>query len=207
MPIHIRMILGCTPTGESCWNGNLLGLALYNRALSADQVFSSYETWTGQRPLSNLDGKACLGMYAFQEKSGTVVHNACRSEAALAIPSTFKPLERTILRPLWQDFGWSWPLVSDVAVNIAGFIPLGFFFPLFLCRSTQLRQRFLFAVVLLAGFGLSLAIELTQVYLPTRNSQSADLVCNIAGTILGLMIFCIFHRYYCKRTEKCGVPL
>ena len=134
-------------------------------------------------------------MYPFQEKAGTAVHNACGQEFALAMPTTFKPMQRTVLSPPWQDFQWDWSFVSDVAVNIAGFIPLGFFFSAFLWRSTQRRGCFVYEATLLLGFGLSLAIELTQVYLPTRYSQLADLVCNVAGTIMGLLIFYIFRRY------------
>jgi VanZ family protein len=193
-PGDVRMIIGNGPTGKSYWNGNLMGLAVYNGALSADQVFSSYKIWTGHAAPPNSTGEGCLGMYFFQEKAGTVVHNACGPGFALAMPTTFKPLQRIVLSPPWQDFRWDWSFVSDVAVNIAGFIPLGFFFSVFLWRSTQRGKYFVYTTTLLMGFGLSLAIELTQVYLPTRYSQLADLVCNVAGTILGLVIFCIFHR-------------
>ena len=203
---HVRMILGNAPTGESYWNGNLMGIAVYNRALSADQVSRSYETWTSPTPQPNSAGDGCLGMYRFQEKAGMVVHNDCGPEFALEMPTTFKPMRRTVLSPPWQDFQRGWSLVSDVAVNIAGFIPLGFFFSAFLWKSTQRRGYFVYAATLLMGFGLSLAIELTQVYLPTRYSQLADLVCNVAGTILGLLIFCIFRRHsttYEGQSVKC----
>lgn len=191
---NVRMILGNAPTGESYWNGDLMGVAIYNRALSADQVSRSYETWNSPTPHPNPAGEGCLGMYLFQEKAGTVVHSACGPGFALAMPTTFKPIQRTVLSPPWQDFQWGWSIVSDVAVNIAGFIPLGFFFAAFLQRSTQRREYFVYAATLLMGFGLSLAIELTQVYLPTRYSQLTDLVCNVAGTILGLLLSKISPR-------------
>jgi hypothetical protein len=191
----IRMVLGNSPTGESYWNGDLLGLAIYDLALSADQVLSSYETWTRKAPHSNETGEGCLGMYRLQEKTGRIVHNSCGPEFALAIPATFKPLQRIILDPPWRHFQLNGSFVSDVTVNIVGFIPLGLFFAVFLQKATQLRPYLVYTSILLIGFGLSLFIELTQVYLPTRYSQLADVMCNVTGTIVGLLIIRIFRRH------------
>ncbi|MDP1990629.1 MAG: LamG-like jellyroll fold domain-containing protein [Syntrophales bacterium] len=44
----VSLVLGNSPTGESYWNGNLTGLAIYNRVLPTDQVLKSYGTWTGK---------------------------------------------------------------------------------------------------------------------------------------------------------------
>ena len=39
-----------------------------------------------------------------------------------------------------------------------------------------------------AGATLSLAIELTQVWLPNRDSSATDLFCNTLGTFLGALV-------------------
>jgi VanZ family protein len=44
-------------------------------------------------------------------------------------------------------------------------------------------------ITVLLGFVFSLAIELLQVYLPTRDSSLLDLICNVVGTLIGVIIF------------------
>jgi VanZ family protein len=43
------------------------------------------------------------------------------------------------------------------------------------------------ATVVLSGL-ISAAIELLQVYLPTRASQLTDIICNTGGSLLGVLI-------------------
>jgi len=49
-------------------------------------------------------------------------------------------------------------------------------------------------ITAILGMGLSLAIELSKAYLPTRDSSLADVASNFAGTILGIVIFQIFPQ-------------
>lgn len=185
-----RLILGNSPSGHSYWTGNLLGLAIYNRALTSDQIFSSYQAWTGGNPAAMAADEGCLGRYLFHEKAGTTVHNLnlANPQFSLAMPAVFTPPQRIILDPpwAWHDFRWGGPLALDVTVNILGFIPFGFFFSILLRKTTHLKRSTIIFAIAAAGIGLSLAIELTQVYLPTRNSQLMDVFCNIVGTFLGI---------------------
>jgi len=43
-------------------------------------------------------------------------------------------------------------------------------------------------LVVLAGFLISLTIEIIQVWLPTRYSSATDLFCNTAGTLFGVAL-------------------
>jgi hypothetical protein len=88
-----------------------------------------------------------VGLYPFNERKGSMVHNESNANDTLIIPGIFKPLQRKILYPLWLDFRWNLSFIL--------------------------------------GMGLSLAIELSQAYLPSRDSSPADGVSsNFAGTIL-----------------------
>lgn len=100
------------------------------------------------------------------------------------------------LHPLsgWRDHGGdpfaflatSWPryfTVFDLVTNLVAYIPLGF-----LCAAMpQERARPLAACLLAAlpGVGLSLMLEWTQNFLPSRIPSNLDFACNSAGALLG----------------------
>lgn len=53
---------------------------------------------------------------------------------------------------------------------------------------------------MLPGVGISLTIELLQIYIPTRDPSLTDLTCNIFGTVLGVSFSnCI--RIFKKQTD------
>jgi VanZ family protein len=94
----------------------------------------------------------------------------------------------------WRDSGISplafleggWPrywTAFDLAVNVAVYLPFGFFFTLAL--STQ-RWRWIgpVAAVLLAAL-TSFSLEIVQNWLPSRVPSNVDLACNMLGGLLG----------------------
>jgi VanZ like family/Concanavalin A-like lectin/glucanases superfamily len=191
---NVRLILGNSPTGESCWNGNLMGLAIYNRALSADQVSGDYRSWLGNDYAMIKRSDGLVGLYPFNERKGSMVHNEVNANDTLIIPGIFKPLQRKILYPFWLDFRWDLSFVQDVTINILGFIPFGFYFSALFLKTARQRRLSAYMITAILGMGLSLAIELSQAYLPTRDSSLADVASNFAGTILGIVIFQIFPQ-------------
>lgn len=74
----------------------------------------------------------------------------------------------------------------DVAVNIAGYIPLGFL--LATAVSPRLRGIRALAFAFFAGTLLSFSMEALQAYLPSRVSSNLDLATNAAGTLAGAWI-------------------
>ncbi len=185
----VRLVLGNSPTGESYWNGNFIGLAIYNRVLSSDQVFKDYEAWAGTAPLRISADDGCLGIYLFNERKGTKVHNEINAIDTLAIPEPFKPVQRRILSPFLLGYQWNISSVRDVATNILGFIPFGFFFSAALLKITRLKRLPAYLIIAVLGAGFSFTIELIQAYLPTRDSSLTDVFMNSAGTILGAAIY------------------
>lgn len=83
--------------------------------------------------------------------------------------------------------GWPrWTTRFDLLVNVLAYLPLGFM----LCALIQVRLKpvrtFLLAVML--GSLLSLGLEATQAFLPTRVSSISDWVTNSLGTLLGALL-------------------
>jgi VanZ family protein len=86
---------------------------------------------------------------------------------------------------LWARLG-EWPRYytwSDVALNVAGYVPLG------LLLTLMLRARFSAVaagtVALLACLALSSGVELLQGFVPARVTSALDVFCNGVGALLG----------------------
>ena len=75
-----------------------------------------------------------------------------------------------------------------------GFIPFGFFFCALLLKLTCMGRLSTSAVVFILGVVLSVAIEVSQAYLPTRDSSSTDVAMNSLGTILGIVMYQIHKK-------------
>ena len=74
----------------------------------------------------------------------------------------------------------------DIAVNVAGYVPLGFLAVISLHPRLQGAAAFLAAV--LGAAALSLVLEAAQSYLPARVPTNLDVLCNIAGAALGAVL-------------------
>ena len=92
-------------------------------------------------------------------------------------------LEGGILNPgSWTaTTTWTTGYLSEMAFNVALFIPVGVFAALLIPR-----RRWLLA--LLAGLAFTTVIELIQVPEPHRMSDPRDLVMNTAGAVFGVML-------------------
>ena len=182
----IGLILGNSSSGQSYWNGYLFGLAIYSRTLAQKEVLRNCLAWQKDdlSALKALEGLAHL--YALSERKGSNISDLASPGQQLIIPHYFKPVRRIILMSLPEDFHLNWSTISDIGLNVLGFIPVGFFFALYLKKRTHLNNCTIYILIVLTGFGLSLFIELTQAFLPTRCSEISDVICNTLGTILGV---------------------
>ena len=179
--------IGTSPVTSDSWTGELRGLAVYERELSEAEVRQHYETWTtAGRPAISEDEKA-VGVYLFDERAGSVVHNAVHGGIDLNIPKRFSLVHQIFLQPFWKEFRLKWSYFSDVLVNIAGFVPLGFVFCAHWTSVRRLRHAALATVAL--GFAVSLTIEVLQSQLPTRYSDTTDVITNTLGTIVGVSLY------------------
>ena len=84
---------------------------------------------------------------------------------------------------------------ADWVANILLFIPLAFFWCGVLWPARGLVVRVLIALwVLIACFGLSVAIEFVQFYFPPRTVSLNDILAESIGAVVGVIAWCIFGR-------------
>jgi len=187
------LILGNSPTGESYWTGNLYGLAIYNKELSEEKVFQHFQMLVDRKGFVLPSEESIVALYLFNERSGEHIHDTVNHHHLL-IPSQFQTLQKRILIPPWTDFRFNRSYLMDILTNILGFIPFGFFFSAYLWMKKPRSIYQLLFISLLIGGGLSLSVELIQVYLPTRSSQFTDVITNILGAALGVILFRFYQR-------------
>jgi hypothetical protein len=189
-----QLVIGDSAVTTDPWSGRLKGLAIYNRELAANQVTQHYQRWLGNGSpgLSVTDGAVAL--YLFDEGFGDVVHNRVDSATHLIIPERFFVLHKPFLERPWNEYYPGWHYWEDFSVNIAGFIPLGFFLYAYFSRVRRVERAA--AVTIAFGFAVSLTIEILQAFLPTRNSGMTDLITNTFGTLLGVVVCAWWIKHY-----------
>ena len=87
---------------------------------------------------------------------------------------------------------WPWWTGFDIFSNLLGYVPLGALVFGGLVRSGYGTLRALVLAVL-AGAGLSFAVETLQNFLPSRIASNVDLGLNAFGTLLGASIGALIH--------------
>jgi hypothetical protein len=181
-----QLVVGNRPLVDNGWQGQLRGLAVYNRELNAAEVSQHYADWkTSQGAKIKNEGAAAL--YLCNEGLGAVVHDQMNPANDLHIPDRYFVLDAPLLELPWDEFEFSWSYCKDVLINIGGFVPLGFFFCAYFSQVRRLDRSVLATTVL--GSVVSCAIEVLQAFLPTRNSGMTDIVTNTLGTTLGAMLY------------------
>jgi len=197
-----QLLIGNSPGITRNWSGQLWGLAIYSRELSASEISAHYGDGTKQRPALVQDVGA-IALYPFNEGSGTVVHNQVDPATDLMIPDRFFVLNKQFLERPWTEFHAGWNYWKDVGINIAGFIPLGFFFCAYFSSARPVKRAVAGTIAL--GFAISLTIEVLQAFLPTRDSGMTDLFTNTLGTALGavLCVWMVKHNWF----SQLGIPI
>ena len=141
-----------------------------------------------QQPFIPANAMLIAGNSPWVILPGPAAHASCRLTIAnnsdfRTFPKTTRPAVRRFLVLFWQDFSMSWWYFQDIfGANIAGFIPLGIVFSLLFFQYGKTSFFNILAVTLYGGF-ISLTIELLQAFIPYRDSQLSDLLCNIAGHV------------------------
>jgi len=183
-----RFVLGNSASGTAPWHGELLGVAIYRRALSAEDVANHHAAAKarGVSSLASMEGLAAL--YPFDERSGESAESSGASGPVLNVPLEFSRLRKQILRmPNLRERSVD-SYGRDAFVNFLGFAPLGFFVVVVMRRRGRAIGRTAALEIVGFGFLLSLAVELLQVQLPERVSSSTDLFCNTLGTAFGVWL-------------------
>ena len=181
-----RVVFGNSTVINDSWTGKILGLAIYQHERTASQIAADYPGWLAKRgpiPEAKRDASA---LYLFDEHRGSVAHNRLDSATDLTIPKHYFILHPRFLLAPWKAYHPTWGYWQDVGVNIAGFIPFGVCVFAYLSLTPAIEHPGMTTVIV--GFFTSLAIELLQVFLPTRSSDLTDLITNTLGCLLGVII-------------------
>jgi VanZ like family/Concanavalin A-like lectin/glucanases superfamily len=198
-----QLIIGNAASTTYTWPGQFKGLAVYDRELTAGQVSEHYATWGENRQADLAKSTGVVALYLFDEGSGNVVHSQVASAPDLLIPQRFLVVHKWFLEPFWKEFRPIWGYWKDVAINVAGFIPLGFFFYPYFSLVRKIEHSGLVTIAL--GFLVSLTIEVLQAYLPTRDSGTTDLITNTCGTALGVILYSWSAR--CNCFTRAGISI
>ena len=182
-----RLVFGDSPVGHESWGGDLRGLAIYPRELSAERVKKNYEVWSSGAGFPADVAATATALYLFEEGTGSVTRSSVVGAPDLVIPATLKTLRPILLRPFWKEYEVGWEYWADVLVNILAFVPFGFSFYGYLTVAGGVNKPLW--KTLAAGFLMSLTIELGQYFLPMRNSGTTDLITNTSGAGLGALLF------------------
>jgi VanZ family protein len=162
-------------------------LAIFGRQLTPEEVTTHYRGLLKgeESTLVAIDNR--IAFYPFNERMGRVIHSTIDRSPALSIPTHYFVLNPEFLTPPWRHFHSSLGYWADVAVNVGGFVPLGFCVYAYFSTLKQVKHSALIAIGL--GFVTSLTIEVSQAFLPTRDSGINDLITNTLGTAIGVMVF------------------
>jgi hypothetical protein len=182
-----QLVIANSPVANDSWSGQLRGLAIFDRDLTAAEVLQHFNTWTknGQPVISEKEEPVAL--YLFEERAGSVVRNNVASAPDLYIPDHYLILHQAFLELPWKEFHAGWGYYKNLIINIGGFLPLGFVFCAYF-SSVRHYKRAPFITILL-GATVSLTIEILQAYIPTRDSGMTDVITNTFGTAIGVLLY------------------
>ncbi len=198
-----QLVLGNSAVGKHSWTGKLYALALYDEVLIPEEVVQHYDAWRDNESISAEISPLPIAYYLFNERTGLIVRDHSGMENDLVIPEYFTPLKRRMLGTPKEDFRANRRYAMDIAINILGFIPFGFFISWYFSKRSMSFYRIVIITMVL-GIGTSLFIEIIQAYLPARSSQITDVLCNSGGTFLGMYLW---KRYIPPRLSERGFQL
>ncbi|MGA8540888.1 MAG: VanZ family protein [Terriglobales bacterium] len=188
-----QLVIGTAPSKADTWSGQIKGLAVYDRELRPDEVSHHFANWMERGQPVALKKEGTVALYLFNEGKGSIVHNQVDASNDLLIPEHFFVLREQFLERPWDEFRSDKSYLKDVGINIAGFIPLGFFFSAYFSAVGNSKRATWLTIGL--GFAVSLTIEVLQAFLPTRDSGMTDLITNTFGTALGALLWSLSARH------------
>jgi VanZ family protein len=143
--------------------------------------------WTESGQLELVKELPSTVLYDFHEGSGAIIRDAGGTGPDLLIPEHYSVPHKPLLQRPWEEYRPDLSYLADLAVNIAGFVPLGFLLSAFLWGSARCRRPILTTIII--GAVISLSIETLQAFIPERSSGMTDIITNTGGTAIGCLLF------------------
>ncbi len=193
-----QLVLGDSPVSTNSWQGKIMEVEVYRGELTEHEIAQRDGIVNGMpggrsNGDEGRDGRM-VRRYTFSEGTGRLAHNSVTGGPNLYIPEAFQIIHKPMLMMPWQedrDKLSAW----DVGVNIAGFVPFGLALVAFLMRGgpenggADPRRKRAMILTVLAGFAISVTIEVLQAFIPSRDSGVLDIFTNTLGTYLGVLLF------------------
>ncbi len=192
-----RIILGNSRERGGPWTGTISALAIYEKSMSAKTLI---EEWDRS---SDFD-EGLLAAFNLEVEEEGRGRDLSGNGHVLDVPRYVKVRARILKKP---DFslrtrGSIW---RDLAVNVLGFVPFGFFFMGMLVNTGRRRRGVNMILAVFAGILVSLLIEVVQGFIPARDSSQADVLCNSAGALLGAT-GCLLFSIRTKKSPTLSPP-
>ena len=186
---NARLLLGNSVYGKHSWKGYIYGLALYEHSLSARAVDLHFDGWVKSQNFSFAKEYNPFLLYLFDERTGERVLDHSGGSRDLKIPPKVPILDKKFLSSDWNQLDFDLKSFQDVIINLVGFMPLGFMLAATFIKAGPISAKQSILVTVILCFTLSLAIEIVQAWIPSRSSDSLDLVLNTLGGLAGALIF------------------
>jgi hypothetical protein len=181
--------LGNSVYGRSSWKGEIYGLAFYGYALADNEVSGHFHRWSGSGNFNFAGEDQPAILYFFDERGGNTALDHSGNNHPLNIPSKMSVLDQKILATEWKRLDLNSRSLQDMVVNLIGFIPLGFVLLATFYKAGPYPKKHGFLITIAICFTVSLAIEILQAWIPSRSSDSLDLMLNTLGGFIGAMIY------------------
>ena len=176
----LRVVLGNDPDGRYPWSGSIAGFALYEVAMDSVELKELWRLWSQQQQFSGLPTTGAVIFYDFlnaENEDGVILDGSVNGHH-LQIPD-----DRVFIAPRFADFELSSTPTTDLLVNLLGFMPFGYLLSLW--WSNRANKPISLFMVCLCSALLSASIELSQAWIPARDSNLLDFLLNIAGALAG----------------------
>jgi hypothetical protein len=189
---NCHIVLGNSPYAANAWTGSIFEVSVFEEALLPENA-SRAERLMGDSPPDPVFVEGGLvAWFDLREGPAPVVLDRSGNGNTLLIPKEVHAKSR-YLEWTAPSGGLTWSLVKDVSQNILGFVIFGFVFALWTSAGKRSAvQSYLF--VFLLGSSISLSIETIQALIPSRSSDLRDLISNILGALLGILVFHLCRR-------------
>jgi VanZ family protein len=183
-----RFMLGNSPILKNGWNGEIKGLALYNRILSPEEIgmHSTAVFEKGMRALAETPG--CVALYPFDEGKGKTAGSLLGDIRPFLIPAGLNARDYLKLRMPHDNMRSEGFNKVDIIKNIGFFVPFGILLSVIILKKYKIGYAATFLIVVLAGGLLSFMIESLQLFLPLRWPGISDVFSNMVGSGFGIWV-------------------
>jgi hypothetical protein len=186
---NTRLLLGNSVYAENAWQGDICGLALYNYPLSSQKAAHHYAQWSQNKNFLFAKNDKPRLLYLFDEKKGKRASEHSGSELQLEIPSRMRIPEKRILVFAMQESYLKSGMLTDIFINLVGFMPFGFILLAVFMRLGGAYEKQATILAVAFCFSVSLGVEILQAWIPSRSSHVLDLVMNILGAWMGTLVY------------------